>query len=82
MIYQNQPKVSIFVSLQIIQAHFVSDKSLETFESKANTKLIKISDWLIANKLSLNTKKSNFLTIPAKKRHHIEIWILSLMAKN
>ena len=45
---------------------FMSDKSLETLESKANTEFIKISDWLIANKLSLNTSESNFLTIPAR----------------
>ena len=47
---------------------FMSDENLETLESKTNAELAKISDWLIANKLSLNTKKSNVLTIPPKNK--------------
>ena len=32
----------------------MSHEKLETLESEANTELVEISDWLIANKLSLN----------------------------
>ena len=47
---------------------FMSDENLETLESITNTELAKISDWMIANKLSLTTKKSNFLTICPKNK--------------
>ena len=40
---------------------FLSHKSLKTLESTLNTELINVSHWLIANKLSLNVKKSNAL---------------------
>ena len=38
-----------------------ADKNLRELEIKVNTELSKIYDWLLANKLSLNIKKSNFV---------------------
>ena len=37
-----------------------SDKDLKDLETVVNEELIKVGDWLDANKLSLNTSKSNF----------------------
>ena len=56
---------------------FMSNANLENSELEANMELANISDWLIANKLSLNTKKSNFLvTTPGhKKSKNIKICI-------
>ena len=38
-----------------------SNKDLKDLETVVNDKLIKVGDWLDANKLSLNTSKSNFV---------------------
>ena len=40
---------------------FYSDQTNESTEALLNRELSKVSDWLAANKLSLNVKKSNFL---------------------
>ncbi len=51
---------------------------LDTLESNVNAELTNISDWLIANKLSLNTKRSNYLIFSQKnKRINQEITKLS-----
>ncbi len=47
---------------------FFSHKNLKELESIVNNELSKVSDWLIANKLTLNVDKSNFLLIsPSRK---------------
>ena len=38
-----------------------ADKNLGVLENKVNAEVGKISDWLIANRLSLNIKNSNFV---------------------
>ena len=38
-----------------------ADKNFKCLESTVNKELAKVFDWLTANKLSLNIKKSNFL---------------------
>ena len=38
-----------------------ADKNLKSLESTINDELCKLYDWLIANKLSLNIKKSNYV---------------------
>ena len=38
-----------------------ADKNLKTLENIVNTELLNIYNWLTANKLSLNIKKSSFL---------------------
>ena len=38
-----------------------SDRNLKSLESVLNAELLKISNWLTANKLSLNVKKSHFV---------------------
>ena len=42
---------------------FFSHPNLNVIEDTVNAELGKISDWLIANKLTLNTKKSNSLLV-------------------
>ena len=47
----------------------MSNAKLENLELQANAELAKIYDWLIANKLSLNTKKSTYIvTTPGNKK--------------
>ena len=48
---------------------FFSDKNVRNLENTVNAELMKVSDWLNANKLTLNVDKSNFLLIssPQKK---------------
>ena len=44
-------------------------KTFKSFETVLNRELAKASDWLIANKVTLNIKKSNYVTFhpPQKK---------------
>ena len=67
----------IYVSSQKLDFHLFADdtsllfssKNLQNFEQTVNSELTNISDWLLANKLSLNVSKSNFLIInPHKKK--------------
>ena len=45
------------------------DRSLKNLEITVNKELAKVSDWLIANKLTLNIKKSNFVIFcPRQKK--------------
>ena len=43
-----------------------SHKNIDTVEETINRELIHVSDWLVANKLSLNVKKSNVLLFRSK----------------
>ena len=60
----------IFKSSDILQFHlfaddtsiFYSHKNLKNVEITLNNELTKISEWLIANKLTLNVSESNFVT--------------------
>ena len=36
-------------------------KNLKSFEETVNNELLKVSEWLNANKLTLNSKKSNYV---------------------
>ena len=47
---------------------FFSHNKLEELESIVNNELAKVSDWLIANKLTLNVDKSNFIIISSAKK--------------
>ena len=48
-------------SLLMIQIFFIQKKDLKILESKVNNELINLHEWLSANKLTLNIKKSNFV---------------------
>ncbi len=57
-----------------------SHPDLKAPESTVNRELNKVSDWLIANRLTLNTGKSNFLVIHSKQKkrnHNIKMCINS-----
>ena len=46
-----------------------ADKDLKTLESVINIELKKVCDWLNANKLTINVKKSNFVIFrPSQKK--------------
>ena len=55
---------------------FYSHSNISKLEENINTELEKISQWLIANKLSLNTSKSNYLIFsPNNKKSNKKIKI-------
>jgi len=45
-----------------------ADKNLRVLENKVNAELSKIYNWLIANNLSLNIKKSNFVIFRPRQK--------------
>ena len=53
-----------------------ADKNLKSLETIVNCELSKVVGWLIANKLSLNIKKSNYIIFhPYQKRIVFDIRI-------
>ena len=57
---------------------FLSDKNLLNLERVINCELVKVKDWLNANKLTLNVSKSNFfifLSYKKKVNHNLKISI-------
>jgi len=48
-----------------------ADKNLKSLESTVNDELCKLYDWLIANKLTLNIKKSNYVIFDQDKKMSI-----------
>ena len=53
-----------------------ADKNLTSLEVTVNKELTSVCNWLMANKLSLNTKKSNFVIFrPYQKRMNFEVII-------
>ena len=64
--------------VNMLTSLFMSHDNIDTLESNVNAELTTISDWLIANELSLNTKRSNYLIFSQKnKRINQEITKLS-----
>ena len=65
----------IYKSSEILQFRLFADdtsilpanKNLDALEQAGNSELGKVSEWLLANKLSLNVSKSNFLLISSCK---------------
>ena len=52
------------------------DKTLRSLEVTVNKELTSVCNWLIANKLSLNAKKSNFVIFrPYQKRMNFDVTI-------
>ena len=45
----------------------LANKNLDALEQVVNSELGKVSEWHLANKLSLNVSKSNFLLISSHK---------------
>ena len=51
-----------------------ADRNLKSLETMVNHELSNVYDWLIANKLSLNIKKSNFVIFrPRQKKLNYEV---------
>ena len=46
----------------------MSHKDLKTLNDNANQELCKVANWLAANKLSLNVKKTHFVIFKAKNK--------------
>lgn len=53
-----------------------ADKNLKPLETIVNCELIKVVVWLIANNLSFNIKKTNYIIFhPYQKRIHFDVCI-------
>ena len=51
-----------------------ADKNLKSLESTVNAEMFRVYNWLIANKLSLNIKKSNFVIFrPRQKKLNYKV---------
>ena len=57
-IQESSDKLSFYLFLEDINILF-TDKNLKSLELYVNQELNKVYDWLTANKLTLNIKKSN-----------------------
>ena len=70
-IYQSSNKFSFHLFADDTNLIY-SDKNPKTLESVVNEELLKVYDWLNANKLTLNIKKSNFVIfhLPQKKLNY------------
>ena len=53
-----------------------SDKDLNVLEQRCNDEMVKIVDWVNANKLSLNVKKTNYMLFTGKKAFGNELGIV------
>ena len=60
-----------------------ADKNLRSLEVTVNKELTSVCNWLMANKLSLNTKKTNFVIFqPYQKRMNFDVTIKLFDDKN
>ena len=67
-IQESSDKLSFYLFADDTNILF-ANKNLESFEFDVNHKLNKVYDWLIANKLTFNIKKSNFVILcPAQRK--------------
>ena len=79
MIYTAPHISSTFSYLLTIQICFTKKKNLKSLETTVNKELEKVHEWLTANKLNLNIKKSNFVIFhPYQKKviHKLNINVL------
>ena len=60
-IFTDAPRSLIFTYLLMILTCYIQTKILRILKQLLMWELIKVSDWLDTNKLSLNTSKSNFV---------------------
>ena len=68
VIQESSDKLSFYLFADDTNILF-ANKNLKSFEFDVNHKLNKVYDWLIANKLTLNIKKSNFVILcPAQRK--------------
>ena len=61
---------------------FHSHTNLDILESEINTELLNTTDWLIANKLSLNVKKSSFMTFSSKQCKSMRPLSIKILEQN
>ena len=67
-IQESSDKLSFYLFANDTNILF-ANKNLKSFEFDVNHKLNKVYDWLIANKLTFNIKKSNFVILcPAQRK--------------
>ena len=60
---------------------FFSHKNLQTLESIVNNELSNIHEWICANRLSLNTDKTNYVLFHTVQKHITDCFSLKLNSK-
>ena len=74
-IYNSSKKLSFYLFADDTNLLY-ADKDLKSLESAINIELQKVCDWLNANKLTINAKKSNFVIFrPSQKKLSYQIKI-------
>ena len=72
-IYNSSKKLSFYLFADDTNLLY-ADKDLKSLESVINIELQKVCDWLNANKLTINAKKSNFVIFrPSQKKRSYQI---------
>ena len=72
-IYNSSKKLSFYLFADDTNLLY-ADKDLKSLESVINIELQKVCDWLNANKLTINAKKSNFVIFrPSQKKLSYQI---------
>ena len=61
MICQTPPTCCIFFCLLMTQIFFLGGKNIESMIDVLNNELVKISEWLNVNRLSLNISKTQYI---------------------
>ena len=69
-----QRNFRFIVLLQMTQICCMATKISKSLEETVNSELAKVSDWLNANRLTLNAKKSNFVIFrPYQRKMHLSV---------
>ena len=72
-IYRSSAKLAFYLFADDTNLLY-ADKNLGTLELVVNSELHNVYEWLTANKLTLNIKKSNFITFhPYQKKIHYQV---------
>ena len=69
MIFTNPIRYLPFIYLLTIPVVILANNNLKELESLANRELGNVNEWLNANKLSLNMKKSNFVIFRPRQKN-------------
>ena len=69
-----QRNFRFIVLLQMTQICCMATKISKSLEETVKSELAKVSDWLNANRLTLNAKKSNFVIFrPYQRKMHLSV---------
>ena len=80
--YKNCLRFSTNISLADDTNVFIVDKHLQALYEKGNSELENIDNWLIANKLSINANKTNYIIFQTPKSRSAKTTSFQLKLRN